>query len=110
MVYLNLLENNLIKLKKKFIIILNLATIVIYIFIIKKGNLNKVCLCAVAKEENKYIREFVEHYKNYDIDKIYIFDNNDRKGEKFEDVIYDYIKSGFVELIDYRDIPNPQIK
>ena len=53
---------------------------------------NKVCLCAIAKEENKYIREFVEHYKNYDIDKIYIFDNNDKNGEKFEEVINDKLK------------------
>lgn len=70
---------------------------------------NKVCLCAVAKEENKYIREFIEHYRKYDIDKIYLFDNNDKNGEHFEDVIMDYIKSGFVELIDYKGIQQPQL-
>ena len=61
---------------------------------------NRVCLCTVAKEENKYIREFVEHYKKYDIDKIYIFDNNDKNGEKFEEVINDYIliSKGFHNL------------
>ena len=70
---------------------------------------NRVCLCAVAKEENKYIREFIEHYKKYDIDKIYLFDNNDKNGEQFEDVIMDFIKNGFVELIDYKGIPQPQL-
>lgn len=100
----------MIKFKKSSAIILNIITIVIYTFKIKKQKLNKICLCAVAKEENKYIREFVEHYKNYDIDKIFIFDNNDKKGEKFEDTLDDYIKSGFVELIDYKEIKNPQLK
>ena len=100
----------MIKFKKSSAIILNIITIVIYIFKIKKQKLNKICLCAVAKEENKYVREFVEHYKNYDIDKIFIFDNNDKNGEKFEDILDDYIKSGFVELIDYKEIKNPQLK
>ena len=69
----------------------------------------KVCLCSVAKEENRYVREFVEHYKKYGIDKIYIYDNNDINGEKFEDVINDYIKSGFVEIIDYHGVKQPQL-
>ena len=45
---------------------------------------------------------FVEHYKNYGIDKIFLYDNNDVEGEKFEAVINDYIENGFIELIDYR--------
>ena len=75
-----------------------------------KKKLDRICLCAVAKEENKYIREFVEYYQKYDIDKIYLFDNNDEDGEKFEDVIDDYIKSGFVELIYFKNIEQPQLK
>ena len=61
------------------------------------------------KKINKYIRAFLEHYKNYDIDKIYIFYNNDKNEKKFEDIIMDNIKSGFVELIDYKGIPQPQL-
>lgn len=105
-----LLNKKYITFKKQSIIILNVFTIFLSIIINKKGKLNKICLCAVAKGENKYIREFIEHYRNYGIDKIYIFDNNDKNGEKFEDVIDDYIKVGFVELIDYKDIKNPQIQ
>ena len=71
---------------------------------------NQICLCSVAKEENKYIREFVEHYQNYDVDKIYLYDNNDINGEKFEDVINDYIKSGFVELVNFKGVTQPQLK
>ncbi len=28
----------------------------------------KVCVCTLGKLENKYIREFVQHYKNYGVD------------------------------------------
>ena len=67
-------------------------------------------MCAVAKSENKYIREFIEHYKKYDVDKIYIYDNNDLDFEPVEEVINDYIKRVFVELIDYRGYLQPQTK
>ena len=62
----------------------------------------KVCVCTLAKLENKYIREFVQHYKNYGVDKIFLYDNNDIYGEKFEEVINDYIKEGFVEIMNWR--------
>ena len=52
-----------------------------------------VCVCTIGKMENRYIREFVEHYKNYGINKIFLNDNNDINGEKFEDVISDYISN-----------------
>lgn len=62
----------------------------------------KIALCCIAKMENDYIRFFVEYYKNLHFDKIFIYDNNDIDGEKFEDVINDYIQSGFVEIVDFR--------
>lgn len=64
----------------------------------------KVALCAIAKNENLYIREWVEWYNNLGISKIFLYDNNDIDGERFEDVINDYIESGFVEIIDKRGI------
>ena len=51
----------------------------------------KVCLCTNGKKENLYAREFVQHYINYGVDKIFIYDNNEQNGEKFEDVLDDYI-------------------
>lgn len=72
----------------------------------------KVYLIAIAKMENLYIREFVEHYKALNVDKIILYDNNDNEGldvEYFEEVINDYIQSGFVQLMDVRGI-NPPIK
>lgn len=62
----------------------------------------KIALCCVAKMENEYIRFFVEYYKNMHFDKIFLYDNNDPDGERFNDVIGDYINAHFVEVIDFR--------
>lgn len=62
----------------------------------------KIALCCIAKMENDYIRFFVEYYQRLHFDKVIIYDNNDPDGEKFEDVINDYIQSGFVKIIDFR--------
>ena len=67
----------------------------------------KVCVCTLAKLENRYIREFIDHYKNYGVDKIYLYDNNDINGEKFDEVINDYIINGFVEVINWRGKRQP---
>ena len=64
----------------------------------------KVCICTLGKNANKYISEFVEHYKNYGVDKIYLYDNNDKKGERFEHIIGNNIDNGFVDLINWRGI------
>ena len=62
----------------------------------------RVALCCIAKMENEYIRHYVEYYKKFGFDKIFIYDNNDPDGEWFEEVISDYLASGFVEIVDYR--------
>lgn len=62
----------------------------------------KVALCCIAKMENRYINEFVEHYKKLGFDNIFIYDNNDINGEKVSDAIMEHIDSGFAKVIDYR--------
>lgn len=62
----------------------------------------KIALCCIAKMENDYIRFFVEYYKTLHFDKIIVYDNNDIDGESLEDVIGDYISSGFVDVVDFR--------
>lgn len=62
----------------------------------------KIALCCIGKMENDYALEFVEYYKGIGFDKIFIYDNNDINGEDFNDVIGDYVKDGFVEIINYR--------
>ena len=63
----------------------------------------KVALCCIGRQENRYIREFVEYYKNLGVDKIFLYDNNYDDEEHFEDVINDYIENGFVEITDFRN-------
>lgn len=63
----------------------------------------KVLLCSIGRMENKYIREFVEHYKKLGFTNICLFDNNYDGEEDFRDVISDYIDEGFVILKDYRN-------
>ena len=69
----------------------------------------KVCLCTLGKKENRYVREYVGHYKKYGVDKIIIYDNNDLNSEKFETVLSDYIKDDFVEIINCRGKSTIQI-
>ena len=97
-------------------LILSLIFLVIKfdIFLYKKISTKiKVCLCAIAKEQNLYIKYFLEHYKNLGYDHIFIYDNNDINDKKLEDVIKNYINNGFVPLIDYRGFKgkrnNPQL-
>lgn len=70
----------------------------------------KVSVCVIAKMENLYIREFVEYYKALGFDKIYLYDNNDVNGEKFDDVIGDYINDSFVDVTNYRGLTVCQTK
>ena len=44
----------------------------------KNNNISKqtkVCVCTPAKEENRYIREFIQHYEKYGVDKMFLYDN-----------------------------------
>ena len=76
------------------------------------GEGNKVCICTLGKNENRYIKEFINHYVKLGVDKIFLHDNNEigRKNEKFETVISDYINKEFVEIIDYRGKKYSQFK
>lgn len=70
----------------------------------------RTCVCAIAKMENNYLREWVEYYKNLGFTKIILYDNNDPDGESPAEVIGDFIESGFVELVDVRGERNYQGK
>ena len=90
--------------------ILVLFIIIISSFLITKGlgPTKAICICTIGKNENRYIREYVEFYKKMKVDKIFLYDNNDINGERFEEVISDYIRNDFVEIIDYRGLKTPQ--
>ena len=55
-----------------------------------------ICICLIGKNENLYIREFVEYYSFLGVGKLIIYDNNDINGEIFENVIDDYIKNTII--------------
>ena len=62
----------------------------------------KVCLCTLGKKENLYIKEFIQYYEKIGIDRIFLYDNNDINGERFEDIIEEYINKSFVKLFNWR--------
>ncbi len=53
-------------------------------------------ICCIEKQENLYLRDFVEYYKKVGVDNIVMYDNNDVNGEYPQQVIGDYIANGFV--------------
>lgn len=76
------------------------------------NNINKikVCICTLGKNENRYIREFISHYRKYGIDKIFLYDNNNINEESFDKIISDYIKINYIEIFNYRGKEAPQFK
>ena len=62
----------------------------------------KVGLCIICKGENLYIEEFVNHYKKIGYNHIFIYDNNDIDGEKFDIVLKKEIKDNYVTIVDFR--------
>ena len=62
----------------------------------------KVCLCSIGKKENLYVEEFVNNYIKLGYDKIFLYDNNDKDGERMDDVLKKQIANNFVKIIDLR--------
>ena len=70
----------------------------------------KVALCVIIKQENIYIKEFVDYYKNLGIKKIYLYDNNELDGENLEEILKEEINIGFIKVINFRGLFRPQYK
>ena len=64
----------------------------------------KVGLCIIGKKENKYAKEYVEHYKSIGFNHMFIYDNNDKDDERFEEVLSEDISKNFVSIINFRNI------
>ena len=56
------------------------------------------CVIDRSKNENLYIREFVEHYLSIGVEKFYLGDDNPEDVENISDEIDDYIKKGIVDI------------
>ena len=59
----------------------------IYKYIYKEKNNIKTALCTIAREENLYVKEYIEYYLKLGVDHIFIYDDNDDNTEKIIDVI-----------------------
>jgi len=64
----------------------------------------KVALCCIIKNENLYLKEYIEYYKKLEFAKIFIYDNNDIDGEDPNNILKEYIDNNFVEVINYRGL------
>lgn len=62
-----------------------------------------ICMCSIAKEENLYIKEFINHYRLLGYNHFYIYDNNDKNGERLQDVLSEEIRNKLVSIIDFRN-------
>jgi O-antigen biosynthesis protein len=75
------------------------------ISIFKKKYTHEIAICAVAKNEEAYIEEWVIHHLAIGFEKIYIYDNNDVFG-KLTLLLKQYIDQDKVQIIDCSGI-NP---
>lgn len=69
----------------------------------------KTLVCCIGKNENSYIREYVDWYKHIGVTNICLYDNNDADGEEFEDVIGRDIEDGYVIYNNWRGKKNCQL-
>ena len=109
-------ENN-INIKNYFFLFLKIINILLILIGMigmnypDENNINtKTAICLISKQENRYIKEFVEYYKKLKINKIFLYDNNDINGEHFEGILSNFIKLNFVEIVNYRGKYKPQLQ
>jgi hypothetical protein len=70
----------------------------------------KVAVCCIGRQENRYINEFISHYLNLGVDKIFIYDNNGYDEEYFESAIDTTLITSKIDIIDYRGKDYCQLK
>ena len=58
------------------------------------------CFCGIARQENKYVKEFIDYYINLGVEKFILGDNNLPKTEKLSDILQDYISNGTIDIIE----------
>lgn len=60
-----------------------------------------VAICAIVRNENRYLKEWVEHHLKLGVKKIFIYDNSHEGEEQPYKVLNNYMKTDAVEIIDY---------
>ena len=69
----------------------------------------KSAVCAVARNENSYLLEWIDYHLNLGFDKIFLYDNNDPGNDSVYVLLASYIAKQKVEVIDYRGRKNFQL-
>ena len=69
-----------------------------------------IAICAIAKCENSYLREWVEYHFDIGFDHIFLYDKNAPEGEHFDEVIGDLILSGRVTVVNVRGRRRHQLR
>ena len=61
----------------------------------------KSVICAIVKNEQRFIREWVEHYLKVGFDKLYVFE--DYGSDSHKEQLSDLVETGKVELVNLQD-------
>jgi hypothetical protein len=69
---------------------------------------HEIVICAVAKNEEEYIEEWVNHHLSIGFEKIYIYDNNEVFG-KLSSLLKPYLEQDKVQIIDCSQIRPVQL-
>lgn len=69
----------------------------------------KVAICIEVKNENRYLREWLEYHKKLGFDNVILYDNNDSNGENIFDIIGGEINNRYVIYEDIKDKKRFQI-
>ena len=69
-----------------------------------------IIIALICKNESQYLTEFIDYHFSIGFDKIIIADNNDVDGERYDDILADYIKDGKVVILDYRGVEVAQFE
>lgn len=68
----------------------------------------KFAICAIASNENLYLRDWVKYHVDLGVCKIILFDNSPIYGDYPQQVIGDYVSENIVDIINIRkDDVNP---
>lgn len=62
----------------------------------------RTSVCVISKNEEQYLEEWVEHYKELGFDNVLFYDNNEEGDDSQYNVLKNYIDEGFVIYHDYR--------
>ena len=83
-----MIKNN--EIKNSIFFKLIIISFIFFLFLISNINKNtniKIAVCTMGKQENLYVKEFVDYYINLGVDHIFIYDDNNNNTEKFENVL-----------------------